>query len=130
MRGALSPRSLLKGLIECADGSALRFPIPDGIQPFDILGVFVSDGVARVNLSGTFYRCCQILNAREERSLVYSMVNTLCQLEGIQGVRFYVEGRAAETLAGGIYLKSVLLPNPGIVVRNRVKAQTTARPAQ
>ena len=42
-------------------------------------------------------------------------VATLCRLEGIRGVRFYVEGRAADTLAGSIYLKSVLLPNPGII---------------
>ena len=118
MHSALSPRSLLVELIHSAgDGDALRFPIPEGVQPVDILGVQTSGGVARVNLSGTFYRCCQVMNAREERSLIYAMVNTLCQLNGIRGVRFYVEGRAAETMAGGIYLKSVLLPNPGIVVQ-------------
>lgn len=118
MHSALSPRSLLIELIRSADGGdAPRFPIPEGIQPVDILGVQTSGGVAKVNLSATFYRCCQILNAREERSLIYAMVNTLCQLDGIRGVRFYVEGRAAETMAGGIYLKSVLLPNPGIVVQ-------------
>lgn len=118
MRSALSPRSLLRELIGSAGGDGdVRFPIPEGIQAVDILGVQTSGGVARVNLSGTFYRCCQILNAREERSLIYAMVNTLCQLDGIRGVRFYVEGRAAETMAGGIYLKSVLLPNPGIVVQ-------------
>ena len=121
MRSALSPRSLLVELVETGDsGGALRFPIPEGIQPVDILGVQTGGGVARVNLSGNFYRCCQILNAREERSLIYAMVNTLCQLSGIRGVRFYVEGRAAETMAGGIYLKSVLLPNPGIVVSKRL----------
>ena len=118
MRSALSPRSLLCELIASAgEDRDLRFPIPEGIQPVDILGVQTSGGVARVNLSGTFYRCCQILNAHEERRLIYAMVNTLCQLDGIRGVRFYVEGRAAETMAGGIYLKSVLLPNPGIVVQ-------------
>ena len=118
MRSALSPRSLLYELIASAgEDRDLRFPIPEGIQPVDILGVQTSGGVARVNLSGTFYRCCQILNAHEERRLIYAMVNTLCQLDGIRGVRFYVEGRAAETMAGGIYLKSVLLPNPGIVVQ-------------
>ena len=118
MLSALSPRALLRELVESAgaDGD-LRFPLPEGIQPVDILGVQTSGGVARVNLSATFYRCCQNLNAREERSLIYAMVNTLCQLDGIRGVRFYVEGRAAETMAGGIYLKSVLLPNPGIVVQ-------------
>ena len=118
MHSALSPRSLLVELIHSAgDGNALRFPIPEGIQPVDILGVQTSGGVARVNLSGSFYRCCQAMKPREERSLIYAMVNTLCQLDGIRGVRFYVEGCAAETMAGGIYLKSVLLPNPGIVVQ-------------
>lgn len=118
MRSALSPRSLLVEMIRSAgeDGQP-GFPIPEGIRPVDILGVQTSGGVARVNLSGAFYRCCQVLNAREERSLIYAMVNTLCQLDGIRGVRFYVEGRAAETMAGGIYLRSVLLPNPGIVVQ-------------
>lgn len=118
MRSALSPRSLLFELIRSSgEGGELGFPVPEGIQPVDILGVQTTGGVARVNLSGSFYRCCQVLNAREERCLIYAMVNTLCQLDGIRGVRFYVEGRAAETMAGGIYLKSVLLPNPGIVVQ-------------
>ncbi|MBQ3303411.1 MAG: GerMN domain-containing protein [Clostridia bacterium] len=120
MRSALSPRSLLAEMIRTAGGdNQPGFPVPEGIQPVDILGVQTSGGVARVNLSGTFYRCCQVLNAREERSLIYAMVNTLCQLDGIRGVRFYVEGCAAETMAGGIYLRSVLLPNPGIVVQRQ-----------
>ena len=114
-RNALSPSALLTELIRHGSGDdALRFPIPEGIFPEDLLGVQTSGGIARVNLSGNFYRCCQSLSAREEQSLVYSMVNTLCRLGGIRGVRFYVEGRAADTLAGSIYLKSVLLPNPGI----------------
>ena len=116
MRSALSPRSLLSELIRYGGGEgSLRFPVPDAVSPEDILGVQTAAGIARVNLSGNFYRCCQALSPREERSLVYAMVNTLCQLAGVRGVRFYVEGRAADTLAGGIYLKSVLLPNPGIV---------------
>ena len=114
-RSALSPGSLLTELIRHgSDDASARFPLPEGVFPEDLLGVQTSGGIVRVNLSGNFYRCCQGLSAREERSLVYSMVNTLCRLEGIRGVRFYVEGRPADTLAGSIYLKSVLLPNPGI----------------
>ena len=124
-RSALSPRSLLTELIRFGSDGALRFPAPEGVSPEDILGVQATGGIARVNLSGNFYRCCQGLSAREERSLVYSMVNTLCQLVGIRGVRFYVEGRAADTLAGGIYLKSVLMPNPGIVAAQGNEAQGT-----
>ncbi|NLF27943.1 MAG: hypothetical protein GX592_08590, partial [Clostridiales bacterium] len=40
----------------------------------------------------------------------------LCNLEGIRGVRFLIEGGAIGTLAEHIYLRSVLLPGPGIAV--------------
>lgn len=116
-RSALSPRSLLTELFSYsgADGEALRLPISTRLGPEDLLGVQVLGGIARINLSGNFYRSCQTLSPRAERDLVYAIVNTLCGLEWIHGVRFYIEGRAADTLAGGIYLKSVLMPNPGII---------------
>lgn len=118
MRSAQSPRSLLTELFYYmgADGSALRFPIPESVYPEDVLGIQVSGRIARVNLSANFYRSCQTLDADTERTLVYAMVNTLCQLESVGAVRFYVEGLPAETLAGNIYLRSPLMPNPGIVI--------------
>lgn len=118
MRSALSPRSLLEELIQCqsTDTQEPAFPLPEGIHSQDILGIQTSGGIARVNLSANFYRNCQILPPLQERALIYCMVNTLCELTGIRSVRFYVEGRAADTLAGSIYLKSALIPNPGIVV--------------
>ena len=117
MHSALSPRSLLAELFRYADAGedALRLPISAKLFPEDILGVQLSRNIARVNLSGAFYRSCQSLSPRAERDLVYAIVNTLCGLEDIRGVRLYIEGHAADTLAGTIYLKSVLLPNPGIV---------------
>lgn len=116
-RSAYSPRSLLNELFACAgkDAGGLRFPLPASVYPEDLLGIRVTDGIAQVNLSADFYRNCQTLGAVDERNLVYSVVNTLCQLESVRGVRFYVEGLAADTLAGTIYLKSTLLPNPGII---------------
>ena len=125
-RSALSPRSLLTELLQYAGkDAALTFPLPSGVYPEDFLGVQASGGIARVNLSGSFYRACQGLDERNERALVYSMVNTLCQLSGIRAVRFYVESRPADTLAGSIYLKSVLLPNPGIVGDSAGTAEET-----
>ena len=117
-RSALSPKSLLGELFYYAerDGRSLRFPVPENVTAEDILGIEVSGQIARVNLSANFYRCCQSLDANAERSLIYCMVNTLCAMDGIHAVRFYVEGIAAETLAGSIYLKSPLMANPGIVV--------------
>ena len=125
MRSALSPRRLLSELFYYAgDGaSELRFPIPENIYPEDVLGTQVSGKIARVNLSANFYRYCQALDPATERALVYAMVNTLCALETVSAVRFYVEGAAAETLAGNIYLKRPLMANPGIVVEPEVTGE-------
>ena len=134
MRSALSPKRLLTELFSYtnADGTARRLPINASIYPEDLLGVQVVGGVARVNLSANFYRSCQNLSPRAERDLVYAMVNTLCALEGIRAVRFYIEGSPADTLAGSVYLRSALLPNPGIVVGSAPAAtpapEATAEP--
>ena len=117
LRSALSPKRLLTELLGYAggDGQSHRLPVPASLYPEDILGVQVVGGVARVNLSANFYRSCQNLSPRAERDLVYAMVNTLCALDGIRAVRFYIEGSPADTLAGSVYLRSVLLPNPGLM---------------
>jgi len=117
MKSALSPRSLLAELFSYSGkpGAGSVFPVGEPLYPEDVLGVSVSDGIAKVNLSANFYRICQGLSETAERNCVYSMVNTLCRLDGIRAVRFYIEGISADTLAGNIYLKSPLMPNPGIV---------------
>jgi len=71
--------------------------------------------VAKVNLSAGFYAACQVLDAEAERLLIYAMVNALCELDQVGSVRFFVEGSAVESLSRDIYLKSALMPNPGIV---------------
>ncbi len=117
MRSALSPKRLLTELFSYtnSDGAAYRLPISAAVYSEDLLGVQVVGSVARVNLSANFYRSCQNLGPRAERDLVYAMVNTLCALEGIRAVRFYIEGSPADTLAGSVYLRGALMPNPGIV---------------
>ncbi len=111
-----SPLSVLCALMDAMlaqdDGAPV---LPAGVYHDDILGISVAGGIAQVNLSANFYRQAQALDATAERGVVYAIVNTLCELEGIDGVRFYIEGISAQTLSGSIYLKSVLLPNPGLV---------------
>ena len=113
---AASPLSVLyalfDGILAQSDSASV---FPTGVYYDDILGVSVSDSIASVNLSANFYRQAQALDATAERGVVYAIVNTLCELEGIAGVRFYIEGISAQTLSGSIYLRSVLLPNPGLV---------------
>lgn len=116
MTRAESPLSILYALIDEAQSDAENGAVfPAEIYYEDILGVSVENGIASVNLSANFYRQSQALDDAAERGVIYAIVNTLCELENISGVRFYIEGLSAETLSGSIYLKGVLLPNPGLV---------------
>ncbi|MBQ3169248.1 MAG: GerMN domain-containing protein, partial [Clostridia bacterium] len=74
----------------------------------------VSGSIASVNLSSEAYRLAQELTKEEEKMFVYSIVNTLTEIDGINGVRIYIDGRETDTLAGNIWLRGVLLPNPGL----------------
>jgi len=97
-----------------ADGVAASV-MPAGMTASDILGVTVQSGTAIVNFTDNFYRLCQMMNETEERLLIYSIVNTLCDLPGISSVKILIEGDRIETLSGTIYLIDELLPNPGFI---------------
>ena len=113
---AASPKGVLAEMILAGDpGDELESVFPEGVLPEDVLGVEVGDSVAVVNLSGGFYSRCQMLDSAAERRLIYAMVNALTELEGIGAVRFIVEGVSIDTLVQSIYLRTPLLPDPGIV---------------
>jgi len=114
---ALSPYAIMTQLIagpSSTDVDAIR-TMPAGVTSGDLLGVSVADGIATVNMSADFYRLCQTLSPEEERNLVYSIVNTLCELPDVYAVSFRIEGERVDTLAGTIYIFDYLLPNPGII---------------
>lgn len=112
--------SLLVQLISgpSATDAGVYGTMPSDVSTRDILGANIAGGVATVNFSADFYRKCQILDAGGERLLVYSIVNTLCTLPGVQTVRFLFEGEQVQTLSQSIYLMGELLPNPGIMGSN------------
>ena len=113
---AASPLLTLKQLFAGPVGAEVASPaLPEGVSEQDVLGISIKNGIARVNLSGNFYRQCQALDAREERNAVFSIVNTLCNFRQISGVRLCIEGNAANQLAQSIYLRSMLMYNPGIL---------------
>ena len=114
---ALSAYDLLCTMIgaDIAHHADIRSVFPEGITAQDILGVRVEDGTAIVNLSGRFYSRCQGISERQERLLVYAMVNTLAELEQVGAVSFLVEGNQIDSLAQNIYLKTSLLPDSGLV---------------
>lgn len=111
---AASPKGILGAMVTNPVPAGLYGVFPSEIFADDILGVRLDAGVAAVNLSGSFYARCQNLNAAQERNLIYAMVNTLCELPGIGAVRFLVEGMTVDSLCQSIYLKTHLLPDPGL----------------
>lgn len=118
-KSATSPRALLNELFDGPaswEEKAARV-FPDGVSIDDILGIRVLDSTAFVNLSANMYRCCQGLTAQQERSLIYSIVNTLTGLERVAAVQFQLEGETVDTLVSDLFLRGPLLRNPGIIVR-------------
>ena len=115
--GASSAKTILTAMIldRSPVDESLKSVFPAEIVPADILGVRIEGGIANVNLSADFYSACQILSAAEERNLIFAMVNALCELDQVGSVRFWVEGKAVDSLSQNIYLKSALMPNPGLV---------------
>jgi spore germination protein GerM len=114
---ALSPRVLLEQVLSGpgAYETDVLAVAPQGVGKADIEGVRVENGVALVNLSGNFYRCCQQMDETAERNLIYAMVNTLCGLQQVNKVRFFVEEQSVDALVTAISLRGALMPNPGIV---------------
>lgn len=110
---AASPKAVIERLLN-TDAITLRF-FDGEISGRDILGVAIEDHIATVNLSGRFYAACQPLSADDERLLIYSIVNSLCENADIGAVRFTVEGESVENLAQNIYLGAALLPDYGLV---------------
>lgn len=114
---AASAVGLLSELISSPSAflPGLRSVFPEGVAREDILGVTIENRTAIVNLSGNFYSRCQNLSPQQERLLIYAMVNTLTELSQIGAVSFLVEGEQLESLAQNIYLKTALMPDPGLV---------------
>ena len=115
-----SALSILREMISSGDPDieGLRSVFPAGIEPEDILGVALDGRIATVNLSANFYAHCQSLSDDGEHLLIYAMVNALCELRQIGAVGFRVEGELFESLSGEIYMKSSLLPDPGLIDDN------------
>lgn len=115
--GASSAKTILTEMIadRTPSDESLASVFPAEIVPSDILGVRIENGVANVNLSASFYSACQILDSDQERNLIFAMVNALCELEQVGSVRFWVEDQIVDSLSQNIYLKSALMPNPGLV---------------
>ena len=55
------------------------------------------------------------LDAAAERRLVYGLVNTLCEMQGVQKAAVFIQGVQPDTLAGEVFLPGDFLPNYNLI---------------
>lgn len=91
--------------------SGLSAVLPQGLRDADLLGISLEGDTLVLNFSNQLLSLCQGISEKEEQLMVYSLVNTLCELPGIRRVAFFIMGRQPETLAGSIFLPGDFLPN-------------------
>lgn len=83
-----APASVLELLLEPPSGSGLSAPLPSGTR---IRSVIVEDGLCTVDLSAEF-ESRRFYSRRAQLLSLFSVVNTLTELEGIERVEFSVDG--------------------------------------
>lgn len=105
---------ILRGRLS-KDGDNVRPVMPSGVSQEDILSVDVYEDTAYVNLSQNFKDACTGYSSKSEMLLVYSIVNTITAMDGINKVQFLIEGEQTKELAGYICLSDPFLKNYGII---------------
>lgn len=105
-------RSALEELLRGPLPAGCARPLPAGVR---LLGIDVSDGVARVDFSREL-----VANFRggsdNEGAAVYAIVNTLTSLRGIERVAILVEGRRIDSIGGHLLINGPLAFDGELVV--------------
>ncbi len=110
------PRQILYELLEGPTSleSENAAPLAAGWKNVDILGIRIQNGLLTVNLSQDALDALFALEKNQQYTCIYAIVNSLCQAQGVNRVRFTVEGHSIES-GGEIALSSPLMPNIGLV---------------
>ena len=92
MAGAELPKYVIGQLIAGPETNGLQSTLPDGTR---LLDINVDSGICAVDFSADFLSNLP-QTVTEERLAVLSVVNTLTELDTVEQVQFYVEGRRQE----------------------------------
>lgn len=95
--------------------TGLSAVLPQGLRPADLLGVGYEDQTMLLNFSSQLGVLAAGMDGAAEARLVYSLVNTLCELPGVKRAALFVQGSQPDSLAGAIYLPGDFLPNTDLV---------------
>lgn len=102
-------KAVLETLISGALESGCYQTVPSNVK---LLSVSRVDGVCYVNLSSEFLT--ELVNAKSQVT-IYSIVNTLCGIKGIEGVKILVNGNSNVLYRDTISLDTVFVPKKDLV---------------
>lgn len=108
------PRALLRELMTPPTNPRLSGAIPEGITAADILGLQIQGDTALLNVTPAFAEACADLTPTQERNMIYAIVNTLTEMEGVTRVRFFVDGMQ-EPLAGSMFMQGEFMRHTGLI---------------
>lgn len=103
--------AVVNELIAGPKQARLHATIPQGSS---LLSLEIADGLATVNLNQDF-QSKHSGGSTGEMMTIYSLVNSLTDLQGIQQVQLLVEGKKLETLKGHLEISQPLTRNPDII---------------
>ena len=82
----------------------------------DVNDVYLAEDTAVVDFKASISDKLKGISRKDESMMIYSIVNTLTNIENIKRVQFLLDGERVESLGGGIInVADPLLKNPGII---------------
>lgn len=112
------PRALLRELMTPPAFGSYAPALPSGTTDADVLGLMIDGDTALVNFSQAFADACRALPDDEvsvqRRNMIYAIVNTLTEIDGVTRVRFYFDGKQ-DTVGTQISTRGEFLRNPGLI---------------
>lgn len=101
-------------LDELFDGPENENLINAVLGDVEVISVNTKDGICVVDLSEEFLRF-NTGGSTKEMLAIYSVVNSLCELENIDQVKINIEGKTDVQFGGHFVLEDAFLDNPDIV---------------
>ena len=108
--------ALIAGPSYYDSASDLHSAFPVGFSQQDILGIDVRNDTCLLNLSGITAEKGKEFSEREERNMIYSLVNVLTDLPWCKRVEIYLDGEQPDLFLHSIYLPGSFMRSTDYIV--------------
>lgn len=110
------PRTVLRELMSPPPAfGPLVAALPEGTTDADVLGLMIAGDTALVNFSEAFAEAARRMGDSQRTAMIYAIVNTLTELDGVRRVRFYFNGKQ-DTLGGSVSTMGQFFRHAGMII--------------